>query len=351
VLRWLKVSSATLLYATILVSVAIVESIICDPTLCHNTRQCCDRWKYYLRPYSMPQYSSVLRLLKVLSATLLYATILVSVAVVESIICNPTLCHNTCECCGRPKYYLRSYSMPQYLWVLRSSKVLSVTILYATILASVTGEKYYLRPYSTPQYSPVESIICDHTLCHNMPGCYRSKVLSATIIYARRLVRILQNPMLVWPKMLHTVAHGCQVVGNGHWEWPLETRKAPINSICLFFDRMPPMPMGDGWWGGELGLPIGQERSKTFISPAPLIFVVSLSTPVVSSHRLFQLSFLCLFNSWQIALQMPFPVLSSKSSSTNCSIKPISLPKDPWRCYKVHGSHSVCQLDMEQFYE
>jgi hypothetical protein len=52
---------------------------------------------------------------------------------------------------------------------------------------------------------------------------------------------------------------------------------------------MPPMPMGDCWWGGELGLPIGQERSKTFISPAPFMFVVSLSSPVVSSHCLFQL--------------------------------------------------------------
>jgi hypothetical protein len=178
VLRSLKVLSAIVLYATILTNVAVIKSIIWDHSLCHNTRECCSCQKYYLGPYSMPQYSRVLP--------------------VESIICDHTLCHNTREC--------------------YQSKVLSATILYATILASVTLQKYYLRPYSMPQYLPIESIICDHTLCPSMPGCYRSKVLSATILHARRLVRILQNPMLVRPKMLHIVAHGCQAVGNGHQE-------------------------------------------------------------------------------------------------------------------------------------
>jgi uncharacterized protein (UPF0147 family) len=222
VLRSSKVLSATILYAKILASVAVIESIIRDHTLCQNTRQCCGHRKYYPRPYSMPKYSPVLRSSKVLSATILYATILASVAVIESIIWDHSLCHNTRQCCGHWKYYLRSYSMPQYSRMLRSSKVLSgtivyatilanvavvkniiwdhtlchntrecyrskvlsVTILYATILASVTSQKYYLRPYSMPQYSPVlpfKSIICDHTLCHNT--C-RSKVLYATILYA-----------------------------------------------------------------------------------------------------------------------------------------------------------------------
>jgi uncharacterized protein (UPF0147 family) len=133
---WSKVVSATILYATILTS--------------HTGR------KYYLRPYSMPKYSPVLRSSKVLSATILYAKILASVAVIESIIRDHTLCQNTRQCCGHRKYYPRPYSMPKYSPVLRSSKVLSATILYATILASV---------------AVIESIIWDHSLCHNTRQC------------------------------------------------------------------------------------------------------------------------------------------------------------------------------------
>jgi hypothetical protein len=96
--------------------------------------------------------------------------------------------------------------------------------------------------------------------------------------------RILQNPKLVGLKMLDVAAHGCQAVGNGHGECN-QPKRLQLTVYIFFFNSMP--PMGDCWWGGELGLPIGQEMSKTFISPAPLIFVVSLSTPLGSSHPLF----------------------------------------------------------------